>query len=136
MSPELVIVGAAILGVLFTLAATAGVYAAYRVNKQATVVAEYKGMADRAQQNAQIWQDRSEATQAELDSAVRDLTEARGKISDLQSQVAHLEGVVTARAEITQLVQVVTSLAETVRRDHAAQQADLGVIREHLGATA
>jgi flagellar motility protein MotE (MotC chaperone) len=136
LSGELVIILAAVLGVMFSLAATAGVYAVYRVNKQATTVAEYKGMADRAQQNAQIWQDRSEATQAELDAAVRDLTRANDKIANLQSQVSHLEGVITARAEISELTRVVGKLAETVSGNHTAQMADHAKILERLGAVA
>jgi type II secretory pathway pseudopilin PulG len=133
-STELITAVAVVLGILLSLAATAGVYAVYRVNKQTATVAEYKGMADRAQQNAKIWQDRSEATQAELDAAVKDLTEAKQEINGLHAQVAHLEGVVTARAEITQLVQVVTQLANMVRTDHAAQGADHKRILERLGA--
>ena len=136
MAPEIVTTIAVVLALLLTMAASLGVYAVYRVNKQSTTIAEYQGMAQRAKENADIWEGRSKATQAELDSAVKDLGEAQQQINVLKAQVSHLEGIVTARAEITQLVDVVTRLAETIRQDHEAQHAAHDRILEHLGAVA
>jgi hypothetical protein len=135
LSPDIITVGAVILGLLFSLAATAGAYAVYRVNKQAGVIAEYKGMAERAQQNAEIWENRSKGTQAELDAAIRDLDEARQQLIDLRLQVGHLQGMVTARAEVAQLIGIVTDLSNVVKSDHAAQRSDHAQILAKLGAS-
>lgn len=120
------VVAAAVLGVLFTMAAAFGGYAVYRVNKQATALTEYKSNADAAEQNARIWQGRAQATQAELDAAVRELGTAKEKITNLQAEVANLQGIVTAREEVRQLVAAVSNLTAVVTKNHDALMVAFG----------
>jgi chromosome segregation ATPase len=134
LSSDIFIIGAAILGILFTLAAAFGAYAVYRVNKQATALAEFKTNADVAEQNSRIWQNRSKATQAELDSTTQDLGKAKVQITDLRLQVEHLQGVVTAREEIVQLTAGIRNLSEVVKRDHELQKRQLDSITTAIGA--
>lgn len=124
---------ATVVGLLFALAAALGAYAVFKVNKQSTALATYKSNADEAEQNARIWKDRSEATQAELDSTVRELTDAQQQITELRMHVTRLEGIVTARAEVIQLVTVVSDLAKQVREDHKDQRGDHQVILAAIG---
>jgi uncharacterized protein HemX len=121
-----VVIAAALLGVLFTLASAFGAYAVYRVNKQATALTEYKSNADAAEQNARIWQGRAQATQAELDATVRNLESAGQQITKLQTEVANLQGVVTAREEVRQLVAAVGVLTAAVADNQKVLLAAIG----------
>lgn len=133
----LITTGAVVLGLLITVGAALGVWAAFRTNRTATEVAQYKALAEGASATAQMWENRSQAIQAELDSQVRKqdedekkaekaLATAQRRISDLEREVSTLRGVVSAHAEIVELTKIVTALGESVRKDHERILSKLG----------
>lgn len=144
-------IGTTVLVALLAAGSAAGGFAAFKTGRTNAIAASAVARAAEAEATANTWRGRAEAIEAEF-AAFREQAErdrARGaeaqavsdhEIAKLQQQVAALEGVVTARHEITQLTAVVTGLGETVgamlvelRADHERQHRDHRQILAGIG---
>lgn len=144
-------VGTTVLVALLAAGSAAGGFAAFKTGRTNAIAASAVARAGEAEATANTWKSRAEAIEAEFaafrEQAGRDRdrhNEAQAvsehEIAKLQQQVAALEGVVTARAEITELTGVVAALGQTVgqmlatlTRDHEQQHKDHRAILAGMG---
>lgn len=144
-------VGATILVALLAVGSTLGGFAAFKTGRTNAVAASAVARAAEATETATMWKGRVDAVEAEFaafrEQAARDaeraaeaLHVAEHSITKLQEKVSTLEGIVTARKELSELTGAVVSLGQTVgtmmeglRADHQRQHEDHGSILAAIG---
>jgi hypothetical protein len=128
-------IGTTVLVALLAAGSAMGGFAAFKTGRTNAIAASAVARASEAEATANTWKGRLESVQAEFDayrtSADHDrmrATEAQAisdhEIGKLRDKVSTLEGVVTARHELAELVGVVSSIGQTVASMLTQIQAD------------
>ena len=140
VSPATVLtVGTTVLVALLAAGSAAGGFAAFKTGRTNAIAASAVARATEAEATANTWKGRLDAVRAEFDAYKHEAEAGAGRareaqavadheIGKLKDKVATLEGVVTARHELAELVTVVSTIGQTVgsmleqiRADHQQQ---------------
>lgn len=135
-------VGTTVLVALLAAGSALGGFAAFKTGRTNAIAASAVARAGEAEATAASWKSQLEAARSEFtiyrEEAERQqqrdreaLAVAEHDIAKLKERAATLEGVVTARHELAELVQVVTGIAQStgallarVQQDHERQHQD------------
>lgn len=145
-------VGTTVLVAFLAAGSALGGVAAFRTGRTNAIAASAVARAGEAEATAETWKGRLDSVQAEFDAfrtqAAKDqqrdreqIAIAEHEIGTLRDKVATLEGLVTARREIGELLHVVAGLSQTagellatVKSDHQLQQQQHREILAALGS--
>lgn len=95
-SPTLVIILAAVLGILLTVSGSLGVWLALRTGQNTQTLKNFRD-------SAASWRDKAEATDSELASVRAELADTKAELADLQLRHTALKDVVTGREALEAL---------------------------------